>query len=234
MRHPLFHKLSDNKDFEENILRCPKPGSYSSMNVFLAAASMLRMPIDVLYPAVNSASSYLYRTMNCRIEFAHTSVARSVSLMWSGALPTTRPTGKPPWEANRIVPLVQGARGPTISLGSTVTFLKTRITALTGSSSDDEKWSSPNCTNSAPTKVILEIYKSNINILSKKCKSILVQTFVYVLLSNPFFKQTIDVSLINLSDYLRYGMEFYMLKCERYAPVRFWVLLARVKSIVFG
>ena len=81
MRHPLFHKLSDNKDFEEDILRCPKPGSYSSMNVFLAAASMLRMPIDVVYPAVNSASSYLYRTMNCRIEFAHTSVARSVSLM---------------------------------------------------------------------------------------------------------------------------------------------------------
>jgi len=47
----------------------------------------------------------------------------------------------------------------------------------------------------APTKVILEFYKSNINSLSKKDKrSILVQTFVYVLLSNPFiFGQTIKL-----------------------------------------
>ena len=51
----------------------------------------------------------------------------------------------------------------------------------------------------APTKVILEFYKSNINSLSKKDKSILVQTFVYALLSNLFiFGQTIDVSLIKL------------------------------------
>jgi len=39
----------------------------------------------------------------------------------------------------------------------------------------------------APTKVILEFYKSNINSLSKNVKSILVQTFVYVLLANIFF-----------------------------------------------
>jgi len=51
----------------------------------------------------------------------------------------------------------------------------------------------------ALTKVILEFYKSNINSLSKKDKSILVQTFVYVLLYNLFiFGQTIDVSLIKL------------------------------------
>ena len=51
----------------------------------------------------------------------------------------------------------------------------------------------------APTKVILEFHKSNINSLSKKDKSILVQTFVYVLLTNLFiFGQTIDVSLIKL------------------------------------
>ena len=51
----------------------------------------------------------------------------------------------------------------------------------------------------APTKVIFEFYKSNINSLSKKDKSILVQTFVYVLLSNLcIFGQTIDVSLIKL------------------------------------
>ena len=51
----------------------------------------------------------------------------------------------------------------------------------------------------APTKVILKFYKSNINSLSKKDKSILVQTFVYVLLSNLcIFGQTIDVSLIKL------------------------------------
>jgi len=51
----------------------------------------------------------------------------------------------------------------------------------------------------APTKIILEFYKSNIKSLSKKDKSILVQTFVYVLLSNLFiFGQTIDVSLIKL------------------------------------
>ena len=36
----------------------------------------------------------------------------------------------------------------------------------------------------APTNVILEFYKSNINSLSKKDKSILVQTFVILLLSN--------------------------------------------------
>ena len=48
-------------------------------------------------------------------------------------------------------------------------------------------------------KVILEFYKSNIDSLSKKDKSILVQTFVYVLLSNLFiFEQTIDVSLIKV------------------------------------
>ena len=51
----------------------------------------------------------------------------------------------------------------------------------------------------APMKVILEFDKSNTNSLSKKDKSILVQTFVYVLLSNLFiFGQTIDVSLIKL------------------------------------
>jgi len=51
----------------------------------------------------------------------------------------------------------------------------------------------------APTKVILEFYKSNINSLSKKDKAMLVQTFVYVLLSNLYiFGQTIDVSLIIL------------------------------------
>jgi len=51
----------------------------------------------------------------------------------------------------------------------------------------------------APTKVILELYKSNINSLFKKDKSILVQTFVYVLFSNLFISgQTIDVSLIKL------------------------------------
>ena len=50
-----------------------------------------------------------------------------------------------------------------------------------------------------PTKVILEFYKSNINSLPKNDKSILVQTFVYILLSNLFiFGQTIDVSLIKL------------------------------------
>ena len=55
----------------------------------------------------------------------------------------------------------------------------------------------------APTKVIIEFYKSNINSLSKKDKPNLVQTFVYVLLSNLFiFRQT-------------------MPKCERYAPIRF-------------
>ena len=44
------------------------------------------------------------------------------------------------------------------------------------------------------TEVTLEFYKSNINSLSKKDKSILVQTFVYVLLSYLFiFGQTIDV-----------------------------------------
>jgi len=51
----------------------------------------------------------------------------------------------------------------------------------------------------AATKVVLEFYKSNINSLSKKDKSILVQTFVYVLFSNLFiFGQTIDASLIKL------------------------------------
>jgi len=41
--------------------------------------------------------------------------------------------------------------------------------------------------------------QSNINGLSKKDKSILVPTFVYVLLSNLFiFQQFIDVSLIQL------------------------------------
>jgi len=56
----------------------------------------------------------------------------------------------------------------------------------------------------APTKVILEFYRSNINSLSKKDKLILVQTFVYILLSNLFiFGKTIDVSLIKLYDYLR-------------------------------
>jgi len=56
----------------------------------------------------------------------------------------------------------------------------------------------------APTKVILEFYESYINSLSQKDKSILVQTFVYILLSNLFiFGQTIDVSLIKLYDYLR-------------------------------
>jgi len=51
----------------------------------------------------------------------------------------------------------------------------------------------------APTKVILKFYKSNIKSLSKKDKSILVQTFVYVLLSNLFiFGQTFDASLIKL------------------------------------
>jgi len=51
----------------------------------------------------------------------------------------------------------------------------------------------------APTKVVLEFYKSNINSLSKKERSILLQTFVYVLLSNLFiFGQTIDASLIKL------------------------------------
>jgi len=51
----------------------------------------------------------------------------------------------------------------------------------------------------APTEVILEFYKSNINSLSKIDKSILVQVFVYVLLSNLFiFGQTIDVLLIKL------------------------------------
>jgi len=42
-------------------------------------------------------------------------------------------------------------------------------------------------------------YKSNINSLSKKVKSIVVQTFVYVLLSNLFiFGQSVDVLLIKL------------------------------------
>jgi len=51
----------------------------------------------------------------------------------------------------------------------------------------------------APTKVISEFYKSNFNSLSKKDESILVQTFVYVLLCNLFiFGQTIDVSLLKL------------------------------------
>ena len=51
----------------------------------------------------------------------------------------------------------------------------------------------------APTEVILKFYKSNINSLSKKDESILVQTFVYVLLCNLFiFGQTIDVSFIKL------------------------------------
>jgi len=29
-------------------------------------------------------------------------------------------------------------------------------------------------------------------------------------------------------------MEFYMAKCERYVPIKFWILLARVKSIVLA
>jgi len=59
-------------------------------------------------------------------------------------------------------------------------------------------------TQNLPTEIILEFYKSNTNSLSKKDKSILVQTFVYVLLSNLFiFGKTIDVSLIKLYDYLR-------------------------------
>ena len=45
----------------------------------------------------------------------------------------------------------------------------------------------------APTKVILEFYKSNINSLSKKDKSILVQTFVYVLLK--IIHYTLNISL---------------------------------------
>ena len=59
-------------------------------------------------------------------------------------------------------------------------------------------------TQNLPTEIILEFYKSNTNSLSKKDKSIMVQTFVYVLLSNLFiFGKTIDVSLIKLYDYLR-------------------------------
>jgi len=72
-------------------------------------------------------------------------------------------------------------------------------------------------------EVILEFYKSNINSLSKKDKSILVQTFVYVLLSNLLiFGKTIDVSLIKLLRLppLVHGV-LYALKCERYAPIRF-------------
>jgi len=47
--------------------------------------------------------------------------------------------------------------------------------------------------------LLLKFYKSNINSLSKKDISILVQFFVYVLLANFFiFGQTIDVSLIKL------------------------------------
>ena len=48
------------------------------------------------------------------------------------------------------------------------------------------------------------------------------------------FGQTIDDSLINLLDYLRWCMEFDMAKGERYIPIKFWVLLARVKSIVLA
>ena len=66
-------------------------------------------------------------------------------------------------------------------------------------------------------------------------KSMLVQTFVYVLLSNLFlFGQTIDVSIIKLYDYLRWCMKFNMAKCERYVPIKFWVAHARVKSIVLA
>jgi len=47
---------------------------------------------------------------------------------------------------------------------------------------------------------MLEFYKTNNHNLSKQDKSILVQTFVYLLLFNLFdiFWQTIDVSLIKL------------------------------------
>jgi len=53
----------------------------------------------------------------------------------------------------------------------------------------------------AAPKSLYVIFKnlSNINSLSKNDKLILVQTFVYILLSNLFiFGQTIDVSLIKL------------------------------------
>ena len=48
----------------------------------------------------------------------------------------------------------------------------------------------------APTEFVLDVYMSNIKSLSKKDKSILVETFVYVL--HFVFGHTIDVSLIKL------------------------------------
>ncbi|KAH3777841.1 hypothetical protein DPMN_179289 [Dreissena polymorpha] len=98
--------------FEEDCIRCVHQGTDATMHMFLATSMLLNLPIKVMYAAVNSANTYIFKTLNTLIrpEFADPKQG-NLTLMWTSmSVPTKPPTDVEPWVANHVVPLVDNVK----------------------------------------------------------------------------------------------------------------------------
>jgi len=98
--------------FEEDCIRCVHQGTDATMHMFLATSMLLNLPIKVMYAAVNSANTYIFKTLNTLIrpKFADPKQG-NLTLMWTSmSVPTKPPTDVEPWVANHVVPLVDNVK----------------------------------------------------------------------------------------------------------------------------
>ena len=63
-------------------LNCARPGTYSSMHMFIVMSRLLNIPIKVHYPAVNGSKNYNFQVMNTllRPPFPNNG---TINLMWT-------------------------------------------------------------------------------------------------------------------------------------------------------
>jgi hypothetical protein len=63
--HPQFKRLTVLcPPYDDDCLHCAKPGTDSSMHMFIAMSQLLNLPIQVVYPAVNGSSHYNFKVSN--------------------------------------------------------------------------------------------------------------------------------------------------------------------------
>ncbi|KAH3746650.1 hypothetical protein DPMN_181060 [Dreissena polymorpha] len=87
--------------FEEDCIRCVRQGTDATMHMFLATSMLLNHPIKVMYPAVNSANTYIFNTLNTLIrpKFADPKQGNLILVWTSMSVPTKPPTDVEPWVA---------------------------------------------------------------------------------------------------------------------------------------
>lgn len=91
-------------DYEDSVMDCCNPCGYSSLWTIHALATIIRRPIDSIYPAVNGLSDNCIGLMNRTFHPRQKTDNKAIRVMWTS---TYKPEQHRIWTPNHFVPIIK-------------------------------------------------------------------------------------------------------------------------------